>query len=78
MRAGRDFSIEYEGWQERGNFPSFLELRSSEMHLRIQSIEFFYVRITKYFRSLSSVLRKGYNQSDAKCTLGVGIFLIKL
>ena len=31
MRAGRDFSIEYEGWQERGNFPSFLELRSSEL-----------------------------------------------
>ena len=30
MRAGRDFSIEYEGWQERGNFPSFLELRSSD------------------------------------------------
>ena len=41
MRAGRDFSIEYEGWQERGNFPSFLELRSSDI-----LFDFFY-RLTK-------------------------------
>ena len=34
MRAGRDFSIEYEGWQERGNFPSFLELRSSVLMMQ--------------------------------------------